>query len=267
MPADGTSPTAGQAEGRRLRATPPMPNWSLVTSRRARRALRAIVEVGRCERRWNGLNGSEDRVRRAVLELYAQAGRAPSIAEIGEAAGLDPSAVRSLLGRLRDRDLVVLDPRSGEVAGAYPFCERIAGHEVVLGGRTLNTMCAIDALGVGAMLRSDAKIASSCRYCGREIRITTSGRGETLGSFLPRETLVWAGIACTGDSAATSLCQVLVFLCYRTHLRLWRRSNPRGKGLKLSLKEALEVGKALFSDRLFPRPAPGLPDRPSAAPS
>ena len=49
------------------------PDWSCVTSPVARAALDAIFEIERVERRWAGLGGDGDRVRRAVLEEIGRA--------------------------------------------------------------------------------------------------------------------------------------------------------------------------------------------------
>ena len=113
-----------------------------------------------------------------MLASYGERGRAPAVAELAVDTGLAEDAVREGLGRLRQRDMVVLDAESGEVSGAYPFTERDTGHRVALGEKTLNAMCAVDALGAGAMFGHDAVIHSSCRHCGREVRGSTRGQGR-----------------------------------------------------------------------------------------
>src|SRR6266545_4811398 len=48
---------------------------------------------------------------------------------------------------------------TGELAGAYPFVANPRGHQVHLtGGLTVQAYCAIDALGIPAMLDQDATI-------------------------------------------------------------------------------------------------------------
>ena len=61
------------------------------------------------------------------------------------------------------------------IVGAYPFSNQETGHRVTLDGRVLNAMCAVDALGIGAMTGRDIAIASGCRHCRAPIRITTRG--------------------------------------------------------------------------------------------
>ncbi len=145
-----------------LRPGLPWPNWSAATTEGARRALGAIIEAAGLDRKWAGLTEAEDRVRRAVLDLYARLGRAPGAAELAAAAGMSPEELREQLARLGERDLVVLGGPEGEIAGAYPFTERATAHRVRLGDRVLNAMCAIDALGAGAMCGADTVVESAC---------------------------------------------------------------------------------------------------------
>src|SRR3546814_7694576 len=74
-------------------------------------------------------------------------------------------------------------------------------------------MCAIDALGTGAMFGTDVVIESRCRACGGPIQIATRDRGIALDHVEPRSTLVWSGNRYEGACAATSLCTVIAFFC------------------------------------------------------
>ena len=232
------------------------PNWSLVTSETAREALDSILEAFGVEKRWSGIGDAEDRVRRAVLEHYAQTGHAPSIARLSKSTGIATDEVHDLLGKLGARDMIVLD-RSGEtITGAYPFTERDTGHRVRLGGRVLNAMCAIDALGAGAMCDKDVTIDSACPACGGAIHIETRDEGAALATFSPSGAVVWSGIQSADGCAAESLCTVLAFFCSDEHLESWRSANHPGvEGFRLSMDEGLQAGKAMFAPLLAP-PSP-----------
>jgi hypothetical protein len=123
---------------------------------------------------------------------------------------------------------------------------------VRLDGHELNAMCAVDALGVGAMFGRDVAIESACRACGLPIHIETGGDGTKLQSVGPAESLVWIGLRYAGDCAATSLCTTIALWCGKEHLQAWREENPGLEGHHLPPAEALEVGVALFADRLAP---------------
>lgn len=226
-----------------------VPDWSVVASPVAREVLLAMVRSEHVLNRWGGYGPAADRVRTALLQLYAEKGRAPTPGALAARAGLTETAVRPLLGNLRHRDLVVLD---GErIVGAYPFTDRDTGHHVDLNGRTLNAMCAVDALGIGAMCGRDIAIASRCRHCGAPIRITTRDAGRALEGVERGTTVVWLSVRYERKCAANSLCAATAFFCTDDHLAVWRRQRPSDEpGFRLSIDEALEVGRAIFGPSL-----------------
>ncbi|MBB4190021.1 mercury(II) reductase [Rhizobium aethiopicum] len=236
------------------------PDWSVVTSPTVRSALQAMVGSDHVLNRWSGYDPATDRIRVALLQLYAEDGRAPVTAALAERTGLSETDVQPLLEELRRRDLVVLD---GErIVGAYPFSDHNTDHRVVLDGRTLNAMCAVDALGIGAMTDRDIAIASQCRHCGAPIRITTRGRGRALDDVEPQSSVMWQSVRYEGGCAASSLCATTAFFCSDDHLLAWRDDRSADEpGFRLSIEEGLEAGRALFGPSLA-----GL-DRPPKSPA
>lgn len=224
-----------------------IPDWAAVHDASARAALTAIFElVGVGRQKWSGIGEREDRIWRAVIELFAERGRAPDAAEIADATRLPREAIADALIKLQARDVVVLDG-DGRIAGAYPFTERATGHRIRLGGKALTAMCAIDALGAGAMFATATEIESSCRHCGTAIRVDTRAAGTVLAKIEPMTAVVWAGLHHSGGCSATSLCTVLAFFCSDEHLAAWRAGASAGRsGHRLSMNEALQVGKAIF---------------------
>ncbi len=244
-----TSTPGPSGPGLEMTITPgvPFPDWSVVTSRTVRETLDSIFEVMGIEKRWSGLGDAEDRVRRAILNYYAEAGRAPSLPQLIEITQIGPGELHPLLEKLEARDMVVLDQRGETITGAYPFTERDTGHRVRLGDRVLNAMCAIDALGVGAMYGKDVTIDSACPACGGAVHIETRDNGAALATFSPSSAVVWSGIRYFGGCAAESLCTVQAFFCSDEHLESWRSANhPDVKAFRLSMDEGLQAGKAIF---------------------
>jgi len=209
------------------------PDWSRITDPQARLALAASLEVSGWTTKWAGLSAAEDAARRAVLH--------------GFAAGQMPSLDASVLRALQARDVLVLGA-DGDIRAAYPFCAWESEHLVQLGtGMSVRALCAIDALGMGAMLGCDTVITSRCRCCGAAIRITTCDDGESLGTVAPDTTIVWSGIAYAGNCGATSGCKLKAFFCSEAHLRQWRAETmPEGRGFALSVAAAMQMGRALF---------------------
>jgi mercuric reductase len=225
------------------------PDWSVVTSPVVRDALEAMAGSDHMFSRWSGYDAAADRIRVGLLQLYAENGRAPTPGALAERLGLSETAIRPLLQELRRRDLVVLD--SERIVGAYPFTDRNTGHHVTLDGRVLNTMCAVDALGIGAMAGRDIAISSCCRHCGAPIRIATRERGRALADVEPRTAVMWQSIRYEGACAANSLCATTAFYCSDDHRSAWRRDRAAEEpGFRLSIEEGLEAGRALFGPSL-----------------
>lgn len=238
-----------------LREEPPRAagiDWSAATSAAAREALEEIVQSFDMARRWEGLSPREDQVRRAVLRLFARLGRAPLFHEVAAEAGIARADLPAVLAALAKRDLLTLANGEERIAAAYPFADCDRGHRVTCAGRRLYAMCALDALGLGAMLNADAAIVSACRVCGVEIRIVTEDRGRRLARVFPQASVVWASLAYADACAAGSMCPRTAFFCSDEHLWSWRRGNPDERGYRLDLAAALEVGRALFARRLAP---------------
>jgi hypothetical protein len=184
-----------------------------------------------------------------VLELYAEDGRAPTLSRLAEAVGAERPVVAGRLQDLRRRDLIILTP-DGAITGAYPFTDHLTEHRVRLGTCEAAAMCAIDALGMGAVLGQDTVIRSRCRHCGRQVQIETMHQGQASAS--PDETIVWSGIQYAESCAATSLCTVQAFFCSEEHLQAWRRDSSPAGGVRLTLEEGLQVGRAIFVPMLQP---------------
>lgn len=249
-PAITDKPAASTALPRHvLRPGVTFPDWSVVTSPVTRQALLIMVESGHVANRWSDYSAAADGVRTALLRLYAEEGRAPALDALAERAGMDEATARLVLAELRQRDLAVLD--GDRIVGAYPFTDRGTDHRVELDGRTLNAMCAVDALGIGAMCSHDITITSRCRHCGVPVRIATQDRGRALAEVAPPGAVVWLSLRYDGGCAASSLCSVTAFFCSDGHLAAWRQEQQsEAPGSRLSIAEALEAGRALFGPSL-----------------
>lgn len=217
------------------------PNWAAVTSGAVAEALAAFLDAFGAEDKWSALDGDEDRVRRAVLSEYAATGQAPTPDRLAEITGIGRGGLRRLLKMLEGRDFLVLD--GDTIAGAYPFTERITEHRVYLGAKVLYAMCAIDALGAGAMAGEAAAVHSSCRSCGRPVDIETGEGGTEIASSSPAGAVVWSGIQATNGCSADTMCTVMAFFCSDACLDTWR---PGKAGYRLSMEEGLQLGMAIF---------------------
>ena len=96
------------------------------------------------------------------------------------------------------------------------------------------------------MFGTDVVIESSCRVCGGGIEIGTAQGGKSLSYARPVDAAVWYDLAYSG-CAAVFCCRSTAFFCSAAELQQWvSAQNPQPTGYRLTLYEALEVGRALF---------------------
>jgi hypothetical protein len=191
-----------------------------------------------------------------VLRHFAAVGTGPGPREVAAATGLEEAAALGLLRGLRRRDLLVLDAAEAAVAACYPFSAAPTAQRVRLGGPpgvAAHALCAVDALGAGAMLGLDAVVEARCARCGAPVAVRSRDAGQGLASVDPEEALVWYGLRYAGGCAATSGCALKPFFCSAAHLEAWRdEADPGGPGHRLTVPQAFQVGLALFGPMLGP---------------
>lgn len=213
------------------------PDWSAVTTPAAREALRGrmAARTGVLDKWSHALEAGEDLVWRTVLQLYADRGRPPRPSEVAAETGIEPDRIKALLRKLQLRDFIGLEPGTEAIQYAYPFTQAASGHKVELRGHLLYALCGIDALGVGAMYRTDITVESPCRLCGETIRVSTKDKGRALQSVDPEQAVVWYDFA-YADSAASSCCPAIAFFCSDEHLQRWRDAQIRPReGVRLAM--------------------------------
>jgi len=194
------------------------------------------------------LNPQEDKIRRRVLSILAL-GVTPTVSILAERCEIAPDHIREILGRLAAIDLLLVDATAEIVLAAYPFSAAPTPHRVRLIGREVFALCAVDALGIPAMLQEGACISSQCGHCGSPVQI--QAQPEQLTRHLPSEIVVWFPIS-EGDCCpvAQSRCPNISFFCTSDHLETWWRGNGQPPGLVLSLLEAFEAGREIFGSLL-----------------
>ncbi len=205
-------------------------------------ALGGLLTDWRMRKRWDDLPTAFRHLHRVILRGYLETGRAPSRQELAIRYG---EVVGPGLDDLVARDLILVD--GGEVVGAYPFTSRSSRHSVEIEGREIAAMCAIDALGAGAMARREARVHSRCVRCDAPIAIDVMERGLAIGHVKPVGALVWAGVEPVSGCAADTQCRTMLLFCDRAHLEAWRSANaPGGEGWCLTPAQALQLGAAIF---------------------
>jgi len=195
-----------------------------------------------------GLSLQEDAVRKAILKVFADQGKTPSVQELAHALGLPLAPVLAACRTLAAADLIVWQDATTQIVSAYPFSGSQTAHAVLLGAHTTRyAMCAIDALGIPFMLGQGACIRSACFFC--RTPVTMDIADGLLQGATPSTLVVWLSEQ-DGCCVAEVRCPVMNFFCEDAHLRAWHAASPQERGRSLYVLEALEVGKAAFGTLL-----------------
>jgi hypothetical protein len=176
---------------------------------------------------------------RTILDRFIAGGGPVTVSEF-------PAEARAAIARLDEKDLILVE--DGQIRVAYPFSGTRTTFIVVLpDGRQRYAVCAIDALGIPAMLGQPVSIRSSCHHCGEPVELGVGPDGP-VGSG---EVMVWVGKR--GDirqKACASICLTLNFFRSEEHLRSWWKSHPNVPGAAAVLEEAFKVAAKIFGEFL-----------------
>ncbi|MGH3201792.1 MAG: alkylmercury lyase family protein [Streptosporangiaceae bacterium] len=199
-------------------------------------------------------------VHQAVLRSFAETGRVPDPGALEAVAAGWGRAARDVVSELAGEDFLTLDEH-GQIAAAYPFSATPTGVEVLLGnGVRVASMCAIDALGIPAMLGRDAVIESRDPVSGAPIRVRAAGG---VMAWEPASTVVFYGARPQPGPSAAVCCGYLRFFETRATAGQFAAAHPEAEGSVLSQDEARARGEEIFGP-LLAEPAPRGPAGPGA---
>ncbi len=186
-------------------------------------------------------------VHHVILRSFAATGQAPNPESLEAAA--EPFNTAAVLAELAAGDFLYLD-QAGRIAAAYPFSASATAHKVqIAGSGGAYAMCAIDALGIAAMLGTSVLINSADPITAEPIAVTVNGSAS---EWRPATAVVFVGRTadqCAGPSAAIC-CSYINFFASSPAAAAWARAHPEIDGGILSQARALEVGEQIFGQLL-----------------
>ena len=179
-----------------------------------------------------------------LLPEFAASGRPPGPDALAAGTWLATGTVRAALAELAAADLVALGP-DGEVLGAFPLSAVPTRHRVQVQGRpVLHAMCAVDALGIPAMLAAAGTVSSADPETGQQVEVRVAADGSLTVS--PPEAVVL--LARTGDGPlASACCSIIDFHADRASAED-ALLGPDSRGVVLTVAEAHALGDLLFAD-------------------
>jgi hypothetical protein len=193
------------------------------------------------------LDPVERAVHQAILRTFAATSQPPARDVLDQVTAGSGTTTSAVLQSLHDGDAIRLDP-VGQIVVAYPFSATPTVHRVRIGDRVdVYAMCAIDALGMAAMLGEDTEISSVDVTTGRQITVTTTG-GRTV--WEPAGAVVFVGADAGGGASADCCRDYLNFFTDTAAAEAWTTSHPQVPGQVLTQTEAQDLGSRLFQPLL-----------------
>jgi hypothetical protein len=113
---------------------------------------------------------------------------------------------------------------------------------------TVEAMCAIDALGMAAMLDRPIEISSRDPHSGTDVTVQVDPDGTA--SWQPRDAVVVIGSAACGGPSFRGCCDVLNFFESAESAERYLAERPEINGSWVSIPAAIEAGTAIFGDLL-----------------
>jgi len=136
------------------------------------------------------LSGPARRLHLAVLAAFTATGQPPPLAELERLARAHSGQQRPVLAELAGADPLAFTA-GGQIRAAYPFSPASTAIQVSWpGGPQAYAMCAIDALGISAMLGRPVTITAAEPGTGRTITIAVD---RARARWKPRTAVVFAG--------------------------------------------------------------------------
>jgi hypothetical protein len=150
----------------------------------------------------------------------------------------------------------------GRIRAAYPFSGRPTAHHVdIAGGPAVYAMCAIDALGIAAMLGTDVTITSADPGSGKLIQVAIRDGHAT---WQPESAVVVDGTdtSAGGDGRPSRdpdgptlptvdrCCTVMNFFTSAASAGKWLAQHSQVSGVVLTKEQALKLGTEIFGDLL-----------------
>ncbi|WP_330296907.1 alkylmercury lyase family protein [Streptomyces sp. NBC_00503] len=187
-------------------------------------------------------------VHQAVLRHFAAEGAAPEASVLEAVAALAGRTAADVLAELDREDFLTLDG-TGRIRAAYPFSTVQTRHRVrLLGGVEVWSMCAVDALGISAMLGGqDVRISSSDPVNSEPVKVTFTGG---TARWEPADSIVFIGRRAGEGPAATVCCDTLNFFTGHASAEQWRQEHPEVRGQAVGQDRAVQIAEQTFGPLL-----------------
>src|ERR1051325_8552501 len=125
----------------------------------------------------------DSEVRRVIYDMTMRGGTPPLARDVAQVLGTPEDDVFASFQRLAGAHMIVLQRDSREILMAMPYSAVPTAFAVRANGIHSFANCMWDALGIPAMLHSDAHIHTSCADCGNAVDVRVEN-GAVIGEGL-----------------------------------------------------------------------------------
>ena len=170
-------------------------------------------------------------------------GHAPTAAEIATTAALPKEHIETAIAELRAIGALEVDPK-GRVVGAHGLTQRTTDYSIITIERVWHTWCALDAVGIPVALNLDAEVRTRCPTCAATIVIVVRDGAPAPTDAAP---VLWHPSGpCT--HVMDDFCATTNLFCNADHLERWHAQAGKPAGQPLTISEAAEEGRHIWSD-------------------
>ena len=120
------------------------------------------------------LTAEEHVVTRVVFRSLLE-GRGIRPEAVAATLGTSLAAIERVVNDLIERGTLERGVNSGELVGARGLSLAKTPQRLAIDGRRLYAFCAVDAVGIPAAIRVDARVESLCHVCGARVSLALSG--------------------------------------------------------------------------------------------
>ncbi len=168
-------------------------------------------------------------------------GAAARVADIAETASRDTVGVAKAAAWLEATGALERD--GDRIVGAHGLTRSPTRHTLGIGGRTLHTWCALDAVGIPVALGVTATAATTCPTCGKPLAVRVD-RGHPHAN---NDVALWLPTG-PGNHTRDDFCANANLFCSPDHLNTWRRQAGAPTGRVVTLDKIAPLAHTLWAD-------------------
>lgn len=177
--------------------------------------------------------------RHAVTALLA--GDTPSLADLAERTSRTSLSVAKAITWLEGHGALERD--GDRLIGVHGLTHRPTPHTVTIGGRTVHTWCALDALAIPIALAATSTTRTTCPICGRTLTVEIRNGGlpddPDFALWLP-------DVECR--NVIDDFCPQANLFCSVEHLAAWRAESSDPSGRPLALSDIPDIALVEWAD-------------------